>query len=92
MEVEAMNEATGSRHVMDTLRRERDEIRLQLHLGKAELKEEWEALEHKWEHLESRMAGAADEARETSREVGAAFGVLAEELGEAYRRIKARLS
>ena len=30
-----MNEATGSRHMMDTLRRERDEIRLQLYLGKA---------------------------------------------------------
>lgn len=86
-----MNETSRREQVMDKLRRERDEIRLQLHLGKAELKEEWETLERKWEHLEGRVAGAADEARETTREVGAAFGVLSDELGEAYRRIRARL-
>ena len=87
-----MTEASRQKQVMDKLRQERDELRLQVRLGKAELKEEWEALERKWEHLEGRMAGVKDEAREASREVGAAFGILADELGEAYRRIRARLS
>jgi chromosome segregation ATPase len=86
-----MNEASRHAHVMDKLRQERDELRLQMRLGKAELKEEWQALERKWEHLEGRMAGVAGEAREASREVGAAFGVLADELGEAYRRIRAKM-
>jgi hypothetical protein len=86
-----MSEESRRRQVMEKLRRERDELRVQLHLGKAEFKDEWEALERKWEHLESRVAGAAEEARDASREVGAAFGVLAEELGEAYRRIRSRL-
>lgn len=86
-----MDEASRYAHVMEKLRQERDELRLQVHLGKAELKEEWEALEHKWAHLEGRMAGVAGEAREASHEVGAAFGVLADELGEAYRRIRAKL-
>jgi hypothetical protein len=86
-----MTEATRRNQVIERLRRERDEIRLKLHLGKAELKDEWQALERKWEQLEGRMAGAAEEAREASREVGAAFGVLSEELSEAYRRIRARL-
>jgi hypothetical protein len=35
--------------------------------------------------------GARDEAREASKEVGAALGILADELGEAYKRIRARL-
>jgi len=86
-----MTEASRRQQAMEKLRQERDEIRLKLHLGKAELKEEWAALEHKWEHLEGRMAGVRHEARETSREVGAAFGVLADELGEAYRRIRGKL-
>jgi hypothetical protein len=86
-----MNEASRHAHVMEKLRQERDELRLKVHLGKAELKEEWEALERKWAHLEGRMAGVAGEAREASREVGAAFGVLADELGEAYRRIRAKM-
>jgi len=86
-----MNEASRHAQVMEKLRQERDELRLKMHLGKAELKEEWEALERKWEHLEGRVAGVAGEAREASREVGAAFGVLADELGEAYRRIRAKM-
>lgn len=86
-----MTEASRRQQVMDKLRQERDELRLKVHLGKAEFKEEWDALECKWEHLEGRMEGAAEEAREASREVGAAFGVLTDELGEAYRRIRARL-
>jgi hypothetical protein len=86
-----MDEKSRHAQVMEKLRQERDELRLKMHLGKAELKEEWEALEHKWEHLEGRMAGVAGEAREASREVGAAFGVLADELGEAYRRIRAKM-
>jgi chromosome segregation ATPase len=91
MEASFMTEESRRRQVMEKLRQERDEIRLKLHLGKAELKEEWDALERKWEHLEGRMKGVAEEARESSREVGAAFGVVADELGEAYRRIRGKL-
>jgi predicted nucleic acid-binding Zn-ribbon protein len=86
-----MTEASRRQQAMDKLRQERDELRLKLHLGKAELKDEWETLERKWEQLEARMAGARDEAREASKEVGAAFGILADELGQAYKRIRARL-
>ena len=86
-----MTEASRQKQVMDKLRQERDELRLQMRLGKAEFKDEWEALERKWEHLEAKMADVKDEAREASREVGAAFGILADELGEAYRRIRAKL-
>jgi hypothetical protein len=86
-----MTETSRQQQVLEKLRRERDEIRLKLHLGKAELRDEWEALERKWENIEGRVAGIANEARDASHEVGAAFGVLAEELGEAYRRIRRKL-
>ena len=86
-----MTEATRQQQIMEKLRQERDELRLQMRLGKAELKEEWAELERKWEHLEGRMADVAGEAREASKGVGAAFGVLADELAEAYRRIRSKL-
>jgi seryl-tRNA synthetase len=86
-----MTEASRRRQIMEKLRQERDELKLKIHLGKSEMKDEWEALERKWERLEARLEGATEEARDASREVGAAFGVLTDELGEAYRRIRARL-
>jgi seryl-tRNA synthetase len=86
-----MTETARHKQIIEKLRQERDELRLQMRLGKAEFKDEWEELEHKWEKLEARMSGAAEEAKEASKEVGAAFGVLADELGEAYRRIRHRL-
>lgn len=87
-----MTEESRQKQVMERLRRERDELRLQAELGKAEMKDEWEALEKKWGHLEHRMAAVAGEAREASQDVGAAIGLLLDELGEAYRRIRGRLS
>jgi chromosome segregation ATPase len=74
--------------VVADLRQQRDELRLQMHLAKAEAKEEWEALEKKWQHLESRLGRAAGEAKASAHNVGAAMDTVAAELGAAYQRIK----
>lgn len=87
-----MTEESRQKQVMERLRRERDELRLQAELGKAELKDEWQALEQKWGQLEHRMAAVAGEARDASHDVGAAVGLLMDELGEAYRRIRGKMS
>jgi BMFP domain-containing protein YqiC len=86
-----MNEASRRQQVFDKLRQERDELRVQVELGKAEFRDEWQELEHKFENMEARLSGVAREARQSSEEVGAAFGLLADELGQAYRNIRARL-
>jgi predicted nucleic acid-binding Zn-ribbon protein len=62
----------------------RDEIRVQIHLAKAEIKDEWEELEPKFEEMEEKLSGAAEETRDV-------VNVIAEELSSAYRRIKERL-
>lgn len=74
--------------VMADLKQQRDELRLQMHLAKTEAREEWEELEKKWQHLESRLGRAADEAKASAHNVGAAMETVAEELGAAYRRIR----
>jgi hypothetical protein len=62
-----MTEASRAAKIMEKLRQERDELKLKAHLGKAEMRDEWETLERKWEHLEGRMEGVAEEAREASQ-------------------------
>jgi hypothetical protein len=70
------------------LRKERDQLRLKIHLGSMEAKEEWDELEKKWRHLESRLAHAKDEVAETSRGVSDSIGLIVDELGTAYGRIR----
>ena len=77
--------------VMAELRQQRDELRVRMHLAKAEAKQEWEELEKKWQHFESRVGHTAEEAKASGRNVGVALEHLGEELATAYRRIKKSL-
>ena len=75
------------RTVVEDLKRQRDHIRVQLHLAKADAKDEWATLEHKWEHVRGTMDRVGDEAGHAAREVGAALRLAAEELRRGYERI-----
>ncbi|MCP5178969.1 MAG: hypothetical protein H6993_18620 [Pseudomonadales bacterium] len=77
--------------LLASLATERDELRLQLHLLKAEAREEWDAVEKKWAHFESRMERAGKSVRLSAGEIGAASETVAEEIGNAYRRLKQSL-
>lgn len=87
----AQNEEGKLQKFMDELATQRDELRLQLHLLAAEARDEWEEVEEKWQHLESRLARAGESAKASAGEIGAAGEQLAEEIGEAYQRIKKAL-
>ena len=66
----------------------RDELKVQIHLGKAEAKEEWEKLENKLEELKVQTKPFADAAEETAKGVGSAMVLAADELKTGYDRIK----
>lgn len=74
--------------LLESLRAERDELRVRLHLARAEVRDEWHALEQRWEHFESRARGAAEAAGASGREVGAALELLGEELRRGYARVR----
>ncbi|MCR9277324.1 MAG: hypothetical protein NXH85_05075 [Pseudomonadaceae bacterium] len=76
--------------LVDRLRKERDEMKLQSHLLKAELKDEWQDIEGKWEKLERRLAEARHEAHESAEEIGAAIHLVVEEISNAYQRLRNR--
>lgn len=70
---------------------QRDELRVQSHLAQAELKDEWQELEKKWDKAERNLKQFQDDAKETTDEWVASSRVVMEELSSAYDRIKTRL-
>lgn len=73
------------------LKQERDELRVQIHLAKAEAKDEWEELEKKWDILENKLAALKRETKDASKDIGAALSILSEEIANAYKRIRKKL-
>lgn len=69
------------------IRQERDEIALQIHLGKQELKEEWDVLDDKLNELNHRFDPLKEAVGETSEEVWDSLKLLASELKEGFQRI-----
>ena len=78
--------------LIEKLKRQRDELALQIHLGKAEAKEEWEKLEKKWEQLKAQRGPLKEAMDESAKDLGAALSLLGEELKSGYQRIKKLLS
>jgi hypothetical protein len=73
---------------LDKLRGARDELRVRLHLGGAELRDQWEELERGWQHLEGRLKVLGNESDEVVSEIGETLHVLADQLQHGYERIK----
>ena len=77
--------------LLEGLRQQRDALRVQLHLGKAEAQEEWAEMEKKLEHLRAKARAVGNETREVSQDVFAAAKLMAEEIKRGYERIRKRL-
>ena len=73
---------------MDELTRQRDELNLKIHLAKAEVRDEWNKLETKWEEVKGKMATVSEVAGETTESITAAARLFADEIKKGYERIK----
>ena len=74
---------SGDSNLIDELKKKRDELRLQLHLGAREAEDEWETLMQDWDKFLSRaqFEKSADEVGEAAKELGL-------KMKEAYDRMK----
>lgn len=72
----------------EDLKRIRDELKLKIHLGKAEAKELWERSEHKLEEVESKLKSISAQAEKPMHDVGDAAKLLLGEIREGYKRIR----
>jgi len=73
---------------LNDLRRMRDELRIQAHLGKAEMRDRWDALEGALETLEQHAKRVASAAERPLHRLETDVRKLARDLREAYRRIR----
>jgi len=71
---------------IDELKRRRDELALQIHLGSKEAQAEWDELEKQWRKFQ-----ADARLEESGKGIGAALDQLGQELGKAYDRLKKAL-
>lgn len=77
--------------LVDTLKQQRGELHLQIHLASMEAKQEWENSEKSWGKFVDNLGVITDETKETSAELIQTTKVIGDELKEAYKRISERL-
>jgi CBS domain-containing membrane protein len=73
---------------VEDLRGMRDELRVQAHLAKAEVRDRWEALDRKLEALESRAKRTTRALEQPLQELEKDARKLAQDLREGYRRFR----
>ncbi len=76
---------------IETLKQERDELRVQAHLAKAELKDEWEDIEERLKKLYAKRDELADAASEVAEDVRTAAGLLVDEIKAGFERLRKHL-
>jgi chromosome segregation ATPase len=76
---------------LEHFKQQRDELQVQLHLAKADAKDEWARLEKQWEDTKPKLEAAREEAGKTAESVGAALGLAIDELKKGYERFRSRL-
>lgn len=74
--------------IVEDLKRARDEVRVQMHLAKADARDEYERLEHEWDHVRAKLGVIGEAAGEAAVEVGAALKLAVDELRHGYERVR----
>ncbi len=77
--------------LVETLKQERDELRVKIHLAKLELQQEWEKTEKQWENFKAKADEVLKDTKEVAEEISESAKVIGEELKNAYLRIRERL-
>ena len=79
-----------------TLERERDELRVKVHLASKDARDEFAELEERLDALRERMKSAGSDAKGTASEVGGLMGEtarkIADDVRDGYRRIRETLA
>ena len=77
--------------LIGTLKQQRDELSVKMHLAGMELRNEWNHLDTKLSKLCSKYDPVKDAVSETSDEVWESLKLLGSEIGEGFKRIGAAL-
>ncbi|MBW1884046.1 MAG: hypothetical protein JRJ58_10990 [Deltaproteobacteria bacterium] len=72
---------------MEKLRQRRDELRVQIDLGKMEASDAWHEVEDRWQRLEGKLRVLADESKDAAGDVAEAAKLLVEEIREGIAKV-----
>jgi hypothetical protein len=73
---------------IDALGKARDELRLRIHLAKADARDEWKKLETAWLRAQEELKRTGEHTKEPVKEMGNAVRTLLDELKGGYARIR----
>ena len=79
-------------NMINDLKEERDELALQIHLGKQDAKSEWQALGKKLDDLNRRYEPLKNAVEETGEDVWDAMKLVGDEIKDGFLRIRKSIS
>lgn len=79
---------TALEQLITSLKRQRDELAVKIHLGKAEAKQEWERVEKRLRELSEEYRPVVDAASETGQGVLTALELAAQEVKNGLERVR----
>jgi hypothetical protein len=82
------DERAELRRLGDELKTIGDELRLKMHLAKAEARDEFENLERRLDHARGRLVVIGGEAREVTKDVLRATREVLDEIKTGYQRVR----
>ncbi|MFN3919031.1 MAG: hypothetical protein ACK4JF_01925 [Methylohalobius sp.] len=80
------------KRLLETLRQERDELRVRMHLAKLEVQQEWEKAEKQWESFKAKAGEVLEDTKEVAADLAESAKAIGEELKNVYLRIRERLT
>ena len=72
----------------DNLRQMHDELKVQTHLFKAEVRDEWNNLEKNWNQLQREMQPVVNAAESSRKNISQATSLLMDEVKNGYQNIR----
>ncbi|MEZ6101267.1 MAG: hypothetical protein R3E01_20240 [Pirellulaceae bacterium] len=85
------NDPSYFEELISDLKRQRDELRLQLHLGSEELKEKFSELDDRIAQMSHRMEPLKDAVGETASDLWESLKLMGGEVQEGFQRIRKSL-
>jgi hypothetical protein len=79
---------TKMQELLATLEQERDELKLRIHLARAEGRDELARMDQRLADLRLKAMAAGDEAKDVAGDVGQSARKLADEIREGFDRIR----
>lgn len=74
--------------LVQSVKQTRDEVRLKMHLANAEIKDEWNRLEDKFQRMNAQYEPVRRETRRAADDVWTSIRLVGEELQDGFNRIR----